>query len=243
MTDHDRNVPSGDGAEGERVVVRDRRRVDPVTGEVRKQTAVPSEPDPAEPTPEEAADPGRPDPGRPDPGESANGADAVAAAELAAQVAERTADLQRVSAEYANYRRRVDRDRETVLVGARVQFVYELLTVLDDLDRAEVHGDLTGAFKAVGDKLVAVVQKLGLESFGLEGEPFDPSVHEAVQHESTGVEGPAVSVVSTVLRRGYRIADRVLRPAMVTVADRVDDGSTAEPPPSQAPPEPDETPA
>jgi molecular chaperone GrpE len=158
------------------------------------------------------------------------GAEPVAAAELAAQVAERTADLQRVSAEYANYRRRVDRDRETVLVGARVQFVSELLTVLDDLDRAEAHGDLTGPFKAVADKVVAVVQKLGLEPFGLEGEPFDPSVHEAVQHDTTEVDGPTVTVVAAVLRRGYRIADRVLRPAMVTVTDRADDGTATEPP-------------
>ena len=90
------------------------------------------------------------------------------------------------SAEYANYRRRVDRDREAVLVGARLQFVSELLTVLDDMDRAEAHGDLTGPFKAVADKLMAVVQKLGLEPFGLEGEPFDPAVHEAVQHETSG---------------------------------------------------------
>ena len=165
------------------------------------------------------AGPHRPPSPTPDP------AGAVAAAELAAQVAERTADLQRVSAEYANYRRRVDRDRESVLVSARVQFVSELLTVLDDLDRADAHGDLTGPFKAVADKLIAVVQKLGLEAFGLEGEPFDPSVHEAVQHDPADVAGPSVTVVSAVLRRGYRIADRVLRPAMVTVVDRADDGT------------------
>src|SRR5690606_28279227 len=103
-----------------------------------------------------------------------------AEADLAAQVAERTADLQRVTAEYANYRRRVDRDREGVVTAARTQFVGDMLTILDDLERAEAHGDLTGAFKAVGDKIVAVVQKLGLEAFGHEGEPFDPSVHEAV---------------------------------------------------------------
>lgn len=210
MTAHDRDERAEDGADAERVVVRDRRRVDPVTGAVR----TPAGDDPA------GAAPPAPD----------AGIDAFAAAELAAQVAERTADLQRVSAEYANYRRRVDRDRESVLVGARVQFVSELLTVLDDVDRAEAHGDLTGAFKAVADKLVAVTQKLGLEPFGLEGEPFDPSVHEAVQHESSEVDGPTVSVVSTVLRRGFRIADRVLRPAMVTVVDRADDGTTGETP-------------
>jgi molecular chaperone GrpE len=206
VTAPDRNADRNERAEngeGERVVVRDRRRIDPTTGEVRAPIAESAGAAPAE-APE-------------------SGPDAVAAAELAAQVAERTADLQRLSAEYANYRRRVDRDRESVLVGARVQFVSELLTVLDDLDRAEAHGDLTGPFKAVADKLVAVVGKLGLESFGLEGEPFDPAIHEAVQHEPSEVDGPTVTVVSMVLRRGYRIGDRILRPAMVTVADRADD--------------------
>jgi molecular chaperone GrpE len=205
VKDDDRNERAENG-DGERVVVRDRRRIDPVTGEVRAPADEPDGAAAEAPAPEEAPS-----------------GDAVAAAELAAQVAERTADLQRVTAEYANYRRRVDRDRESVLVGARVQFVSELLTVLDDLERAEAHGDLTGPFKAVADKLVAVVQKLGLEPFGLEGEPFDPSVHEAVQHEPSAAEGPTVTVISSVLRRGYRIADRVLRPAMVTVADRADD--------------------
>ena len=209
MTHRDNRHEGAENGDGERVVVRDRRRIDPVTGEVRAQAGQPAGAGP-DATTDHAA-------------EQAAGPDAVAAAELAAQVAERTADLQRVSAEYANYRRRVDRDRETVLVGARVQFVSELLTVLDDIDRAEAHGDLTGPFKAVADKLVAVTQKLGLEAFGLEGEPFDPSVHEAVQHEPSNVEGPTVTVVSAVLRRGYRIADRVLRPAMVTVADRPDE--------------------
>lgn len=150
--------------------------------------------------------------------------------QLAAEVAERTADLQRVSAEYANYRRRVDRDRESVLVNTRVQFVSELLTVLDDLDRAESHGDLTGPFKAVADKIVSVVQKQGLEPFGSDGELFDPSVHEAVQHDTSDTAGPTVAVVSSVLRRGYRIADRTLRPAMVTVTDQPDEGIAASAP-------------
>lgn len=206
--------------EQEPVVVRDHRRIDPVTGEVRTPAgdapagAAPGGPAEEAATPASSAPPAGP---------------SFAEAELAAQVAERTADLQRISAEYANYRRRVDRDRESVLVNARVQFVGELLTVLDDLDRAETHGDLTGAFKAVGDKVTSVVQKLGLEPFGLEGEPFEPSVHEAVQHDVSDSTGPTVAVVSAVLRRGYRIADRVLRPAMVTVVDRPDDGSTADP--------------
>ena len=160
----------------------------------------------------------------------ADTADDPRVAELTAEVAERTADLQRLSAEYANYRRRVDRDREAVLVNARAQFVGELLTILDDVERAGTHGDLTGPFKSVADKLVSVVQKLGLEPFGVEGEPFDPSVHEAVQHESADVTGPTVTVLASVLRRGYRIGDRVLRPAMVVVVDRTDDGTTTEAP-------------
>jgi molecular chaperone GrpE len=186
----------------EPVVIRDRRRIDPETGEVR--------------TPDGEAPPA------PEPVDHAT-------AELAAQVAERTADLQRITAEYANYRRRVDRDREAVLVTARMQFVGDLLTVLDDLDRADAHGDLTGPFKAVADKITSVVQKLGLESFGLVGEPFDPSVHEAVQHDTSDATGPTVPVLSAVLRKGYRVADRVLRPAMVTVVDRADDGTAGEP--------------
>ena len=123
-----------------------------------------------------------------------------------------------------------NRDREGVLTSARAQFVGELLTVLDDLERAEAHGDLTGAFKAVGDKVVGVVQKLGLEAFGHEGEPFDPVVHEAVQREPSDATGPTTTVVRSVLRRGYRIGDRVLRPAMVTVTDRADDPGADEPP-------------
>ena len=212
--------------DGERVVVRDRRRVDPETGAVRtpdgEGDAQPSGAAPeaaaGEKTGEQPADP--------------------RVAELTAEVAERTADLQRLSAEYANYRRRVDRDREAVLVNARAQFVGELLTILDDVERAGAHGDLMGPFKSLADKLVSVVQKLGLEPFGVEGEPFDPSVHEAVQHESSDATGPTVTVLAHVLRRGYRIGDRVLRPAMVGVVDRADDGTATEvvtePDPDQA---------
>ena len=151
-------------------------------------------------------------------------------AELTAEVAERTADLQRLSAEYANYRRRVDRDREAVLVTTRAQFVGELLTVLDDVERAGAHGDLTGPFKSVADKLVSVVQKLGLEPFGVEGEPVRPvgargrAARERGRHRTDG-DGAS----RRVLRRGYRIGDRVLRPAMVGVVDRADDGTRRDP--------------
>jgi len=230
--DPNRHPENGDG---ERVVVRDRRRVDPDTGAVRTPDSDRSDADASAPRSARG--------GRPTPDQNPSGVapapepepDDPRVAELTAEVAERTADLQRLSAEYANYRRRVDRDRETVLVNTRAQFVGELLTVLDDVERAGAHGDLTGPFKSVADKLVSVVQKLGLEPFGTEGEPFDPSVHEAVQHETAEVTGPSVTVLSAVLRRGYRIGDRVLRPAMVAVTERADDGTATETPPEGIP--------
>ena len=195
--------------ESEPVVVRDRRRIDPRTGEVRAPedaSATEAASGPAEPAEDSPAEAASPDP-----------ADQKLA-ELTAQLDERTADLQRVTAEYANYRRRVDRDREVIALSARAQVLGELLPVLDDLDRAEAHGDLTGAFKAVSDKLVSALTSVGLEPFGAEGEPFDPTVHEAVQHStSPDASGPTVA---TVLRRGYRIGERILRPAMVAVVDR-----------------------
>lgn len=144
----------------------------------------------------------------------------VGAEELAAlrsQLEERTGDLQRITAEYTNYRRRVERDRQVAIAGAKAQVVGELLTVLDDIERAEAHGDLSGAFKAVADKVVTALQAHGLEPFGTPGEEFDPDVHEAVQHStSPDVKNPTVTAV---LRRGYRFGERVLRPAMVAVTD------------------------
>ena len=225
MTDDPlRPTPSGqpESEDGERVVVRDRRRIDPETGAVRTPDGA-AEAAPSGVTPDAVPDSAGPD-------------DDARVAALTAELAERTADLQRLTAEYANYRRRVDRDREAVLVNARAQFVGELLTVLDDIERAGAHGDLVGPFKSVADKLVSVVQKLGLEPFGTEGEPFDPAVHEAVHHEIADTAGPTATVLAAVMRRGYRIGDRVLRPAMVGVVDRADDGTTAE---AEASTEPD----
>ncbi|MGH8919553.1 MAG: nucleotide exchange factor GrpE [Actinomycetes bacterium] len=136
---------------------------------------------------------------------------------LQAQVEERTADLQRISAEYSNYRRRVERDRQLVIALAKAQVAGELLTVLDDIERAQQHGDLSGPFKAVADKLVAGLTAHGLEPFGAIGDGFDPDVHEAVHHSTApDVHGPTVTAV---LRRGYRLSERVLRPAMVAVTD------------------------
>ncbi|WP_184729000.1 nucleotide exchange factor GrpE [Saccharopolyspora phatthalungensis] len=207
--------------EQEPVVVRDRRRIDPVTGQRRVPASNGEGAQVAESmsgtldeeivkaAEQETAQQASGQPGAEEAAGESTG--------LQQQVDELTADLKRVTAEYANYRKRVERDREAVIAGAKASVAGDLLTVLDDLERAEAHGDLNGAFKAVADKLVATLNSAGLESFGREGDEFDPSVHEAVQHStSPDVSGPTVT---TVLRRGYRFADRVLRPAMVAVTD------------------------
>jgi molecular chaperone GrpE len=217
--------------EPERVVVRDRRRIDPLTGEVRVPEAEQSVSGAGAGGPTGASEPAPGTTPTPDPAEEK-------LAELSAQLDERTADLQRVSAEYANYRRRVDRDREAITVAARAQVAAELLTVLDDVARAEAHGDLTGAFKAVADKLVSALTHVGLTAFGAEGDPFDPSVHEAVQHTTShDVTGPTVTIV---LRPGYRLGDRVLRPAMVAVTDRDPAAGPVEQPPTEQETQPED---
>jgi molecular chaperone GrpE len=203
----------------EPVVVRDRRKIDPETGELRRQPVV-------EEAQEVPATMGIGGPSStPGAGESTVDESVAPVSDVEQQLAERTADLQRIQAEYANYRKRVERDREAVINGAKASLVGDLLPLLDDLERAEAHGDLNGAFKAVGDKLVGGLERAGLESFGAEGEPFDPSVHEAVQHTtSPDVAGPTVT---TVLRRGYRFGDRVLRAALVGVTDHEPDAVQA----------------
>ncbi|MDP8908411.1 MAG: nucleotide exchange factor GrpE, partial [Chloroflexota bacterium] len=147
-------------------VIHDKRRIDPETGKVRE-------------APEQSAAPGAPADDQ-----TAAGADATAgrAAELEAQLAERTADLQRLQAEYANYRRRVERDREATRQLAVSNVLMNLLPVVDDIGRARDHGELEGGFKSVADALESSLEKLGLKAFGSEGEPFDPVVHEALTH-------------------------------------------------------------
>ncbi|KQU07213.1 hypothetical protein ASG56_06670 [Rhodococcus sp. Leaf7] len=130
--------------------------------------------------------------------------------------AELTADLQRLSAEFANYRRRVARDKQVDIDNAKASVLAELLGVLDDLDRARQHGDLEkGPLKSVADKLESVITAQGVVGFGAEGDAFDPALHEAVQHEGDGSN----PVVGSVFRRGYTARDRVLRTAMVAVVD------------------------
>ena len=188
----------------EPVTVTDKRRVDPQTGEVRpgghersdSGIGSASGPAPSGPAPEAAAS---------SPGD-------------AEKVAELTGDLQRVQADFANYRKRALRDQDMAGERAKATVVSQLLPVLDDLERARSHGDLeSGPMKSVADKLVAVLSGLGLVAFGAEGEEFDPSMHEAVQHEGDGSN----PVLGTVMRQGYKFGDFVLRPAMVGVVDAV----------------------
>lgn len=136
--------------------------------------------------------------------------------ELERQLAERTEDLQRVSAEYANYRRRTDRERAQIADLAKVKIVSQLLPLLDDLELARQHGDLNeGPLKAFADNLSAVLTGHGVAPFGEEGDAFDPEIHEAVQDLSSSDE----KVLGTVLRRGYKLGDKLVRNAMVIIAD------------------------
>lgn len=169
-----------------------------------------AEPKAATPSEEEAAAPA---------GDDANRVTALTAELDQARTAlgERTGDLQRLQAEYQNYRRRVERDRVTVKEIAVANLLSELLPVLDDVGRAREHGELVGGFKSVAESLETVVAKLGLQQFGKEGEPFDPTVHEALMHSYA----PDVTETTCVaiLQPGYRIGERTIRPARVAVAE------------------------
>ena len=236
-------------------VIRDRRRIDPVTGQPREPAATSGAAQSArgagQPRPgkHSVSKPGslRPEAagagaaGEPQAGSGSAGPAGAAAGEagsagqqppgngaglnggsgdVAVKLAERTADLQRVQAEYANYRKRVDRDRAAVREQALASVVAELLPVLDDIGRAREHGELTGGFKAVAEALEAAAGKLGLTTFGKAGEVFDPNVHEALMHSySADVTEPTCV---QVLQPGYKVGERILRPARVAVAEPTD---------------------
>ena len=251
-------------------VIRDLRRIDPATGQVRGSgqggSAQPGPSrGPSKPRGKHAASrpggaasmgaaapagPGaRPGAGRP--GADRAGAEragaeradeaARAAADLQAaeqQLAERTADLQRVTAEYANYRKRVERDRAAVREQAVANVLSGLVPVLDDIGRAREHEELVGGFKSVAESLEAAVTKLGLESFGEDGEPFDPKVHEALMHSySPDVTEPTCI---KILQPGYRVGERILRPARVEVAEPGEAEAPSEPDGPGGPDEPDD---
>lgn len=128
-----------------------------------------------------------------------------------------TNDLQRLQAEYANYRKRVERDRSLAYELAIGSVLTELLALLDDVDRAEQHGELLGGFKAVADQLNAITARIGLEKYGTEGEAFDPQIHEALMHDTSA--DVAVATASKILQPGYKYKERILRPARVSVTD------------------------
>ena len=178
------------------MTVTDKRRIDPETGEIREQATGPA---PRGPAPE------------------ATGSDSEEADEL-------RSTLQRVKAEYDNYRKRSLRDQQLAAERTKVAVVTQLLPVLDDLDRARSHGDLeSGPLKSVADKLATALEGLGLSGFGDEGDEFDPGLHEAVQHEGEGTH----PIVGAVMRRGYRVGDQVVRHALVGVVDTVPDVDVA----------------
>jgi molecular chaperone GrpE len=137
--------------------------------------------------------------------------------EMAARIRDLTADLQRLQAEYVNYKRRVDRDRDLVLQNAKFSILSTLLPVLDDVDRAREHGELDGGFKAVAESLERLVAGEGLAKFGASGDPFDPRLHEALMHSLS--PHVATTTCDKVVQAGYQFGDRVVRPALVTVVD------------------------
>ena len=180
---------NGAGDAAEPVTITDKRRIDPETGE-KREGAPASAPEGSAP---EA-------PATPD----------------SAEAAELKADLQRLKAEYDNYRKRAVRQEQAAAERAKALVAHQLLPVLDDLDRARAHGDLeSGPLKSVADKLSAALEGVGLSAFGAEGDVFDPSLHEAVQHEGDGSN----PVLGTVMRQGYKLGDQVLRHALVGVVD------------------------
>jgi len=176
----------------EGIKVTDKRRIDPETGEIRAGAPAPAA---ASDEPTEVSD-------------------------LAAEpTAELTADLQRITAEYANYRKRVDRDRDLIKDLAIATVLEQLLPLLDDIDRAKEHQELTGGFAAVADNLTKVVERFNLVPTGAVGDEFNPTEHEALQViESTDFTVPSVA---TVLRKGYRRGEKLIRPAQVVVAEPI----------------------
>lgn len=154
-----------------------------------------------------------------EPAEHTAASDELAVTQM--ELAERTADLQRLQAEFLNYKRRVERDRELLAQNAAYKVLTPVIEVLDTIDRAQEHGPLEGGFKAVADQLERVVGAQGLTRFGAPGDAFDPNLHEALSHLGTDAD-VTVQTVKVVAKAGYRIGDRVVRAAQVLVVDPED---------------------
>jgi molecular chaperone GrpE len=153
--------------------------------------------------------------------------------DLERQLAERTADLQRTQAEYVNYKRRVDRDRELLKQNATFTALAPIVEVLDTIDRAREHGEVEGGFKAVADQLERIVTSVGLTKYGEPGDPFDPNFHEALSHIGTDPE-VSVTTAKVIAKAGYRIGDRVVRAAQVLVVDPAEEPAPAADPQTDA---------
>jgi molecular chaperone GrpE len=196
----------------EQPIIRDKRRVhfDPASGAVSHDSSGARSTD----GPAAAGSSGSASTGASGPG---SGIDSIELSQLRTEVVERTADLQRVQAEYANYRKRVERDREAVREFAVGDALAALLPVLDDIGRAREHGELEGGFRQVAEALDAAVTKLGLTRFGQPGDPFDPTQHEALMHAYSDEVTEPTAV--QILQPGYSYAGRVVRPARVAVAE------------------------
>ncbi len=251
-------MPASDET-GSGPVIHDHRRIDPVTGQVRGKhaaskpagTSGAGRPAPADEAPEAAEPAGSSEPtgSRDDSHDDRDSEDTTEspeqapeimvtaqavkggkqAADFEAQLAERTADLQRLQAEYANYRKRVDRDRAAVREQAVAAALAGLLPVLDAIDQAREHGELSGGFKSVADSLQAALGRLGLVTYGEKGDPFDPKIHEALTHSYSA--DVAEDTCVEILQPGYKVGERILRPARVAVAEPATgpDGSSNEP--------------
>ncbi|MEU4190337.1 nucleotide exchange factor GrpE [Kribbella sp. NPDC026611] len=208
MTDRPTGSEFGDGDP----VVRDKRRIDPDTGKPREASEQ-SEAPTAGAAPGTPGTPGAQPPVDPSDLTGPSAQEAL----LTEALKERTADLQRLQAEYVNYKRRVDRDREAARELVIGSVLTELLGILDDVGRAREAGELDGAFKAVAESLERVTEKLGLVKFGEKGDAFDPRIHEALLHNySDEVDGPTATMI---MQPGYRLGERVLRPARVAVSE------------------------
>jgi molecular chaperone GrpE len=226
-------MPASEEA-GSGPVIRDHRRIDPVTGQVRGKHAASK--------PAGTASAGRPSGAREpaEPGDDISGEDGIVSqeateevlegiltdaaaqagrqqADAEARLAERTADLQRLQAEYANYRKRVDRDRAAVREQAVATTLAVLLPALDAIEAAREHGELSGGFKSVAESLTSALGKLGLAAYGEKGDRFDPTIHEALTHSYS--PDVAEDTCVEILQPGYKVGDRILRPARVAVAE------------------------
>jgi molecular chaperone GrpE len=226
-------------------VIHDNRRIDPVTGQVRGKH-VASKPAGTSGAGRPAGAPGPAEPKDNEPADNQDDVETKEAteevlegileepaaerqqADADARLAERTADLQRLQAEYANYRKRVDRDRAAVREQAVASTLAGLLPVLDAIDQAREHGELSGGFKSVADSLQAALGRLGLVTYGEKGDPFDPKIHEALTHSYS--PDVAEDTCVEILQPGYKVGDRILRAARVAVAEPATgpDGSSNE---------------